>query len=70
MPELCKETGGDCFAWINKYLIIDWRMWNEKSAVDGSYVTTSLGRICQKEDINNYGYDYLYICPPKNKISF
>jgi hypothetical protein len=26
MPEkICKETGGDCFAWINKYLIIDWR---------------------------------------------
>jgi hypothetical protein len=64
MPELCKETGGDCFAWVNKYLIINWRQWDEKTSVIGGYVFTTNGRQCTKEEINNYGYDYLYICPP------
>ena len=24
----CKETGGDCFEFMNKYLIFNWQQWN------------------------------------------
>jgi len=29
MPDKCKETNGDCLKWLNKYLTIEWREWDE-----------------------------------------